>query len=62
MDQILELLSLQKTVNTYVKNISGGEKKRLSIGVELVTNPPIMFLDEPTRYAVKYNFYKIYFQ
>jgi len=34
--------------DTLKKGISGGEKKRLSIGVELVTDPTIIFLDEPT--------------
>ena len=31
-----------------VKGISGGERKRTSIGYELITNPSIIFLDEPT--------------
>lgn len=53
VDQIIVSLGLQKCADTYVGNnvirgISGGEKKRTSIGVELLINPSIIFLDEPT--------------
>ncbi|XP_069686813.1 ATP-binding cassette sub-family G member 1-like isoform X2 [Periplaneta americana] len=48
VNEIIELLGLNKVTDTYVGKLSGGEKKRLSIGVELLTNPPFMFFDEPT--------------
>ncbi|XP_005179747.1 ATP-binding cassette sub-family G member 4 isoform X1 [Musca domestica] len=48
ISNILEMLNLTHSRNTLVQNLSGGEYKRLSIGVEMVTNPPIMFFDEPT--------------
>lgn len=48
VDEMIYLLHLSKCSDTLVKNLSGGEKKRLAIGIELITNPSIIFLDEPT--------------
>ncbi|CAO3564493.1 unnamed protein product [Mortierella alpina] len=51
--EVIELLGLthckdRRIGNVTSRGISGGEKRRVSIALELITRPPILILDEPT--------------
>ncbi|KAL1509729.1 hypothetical protein ABEB36_004422 [Hypothenemus hampei] len=48
IDDILNTLGLNTLKKTFCGNLSGGQKKRLCIALELIDDPPILFLDEPT--------------
>ena len=47
IDQVLEMLGLQRERDSLVKKLSGGQKKRLNIAVEFIADPSLFFLDEP---------------
>lgn len=48
VNRIIKLLRLSKCADTPIERISGGEKKRVNIGSELLTDPSNILLDEPT--------------
>merc|ERR1719204_798622 len=48
VEQVIKELGLAKSANTMIGNLSGGEKRRLSVASELLTDPKLLFCDEPT--------------
>jgi ABC-type multidrug transport system ATPase subunit len=53
VEQTIHDLGLEACADTLIggaliKGISGGQRKRASVGVEIITNPALLFLDEPT--------------
>ena len=48
VDEVLAELSMTPHANTRIDRLSGGQQKRVNIGLELLTKPSLLFLDEPT--------------
>src|ERR671938_1893947 len=48
VDEVIELVGLDEKRGARVKTLSGGQKRRLDLGVALVGDPDLVFLDEPT--------------
>uniref|UniRef100_H2Z7L8 ABC transporter domain-containing protein n=1 Tax=Ciona savignyi TaxID=51511 RepID=H2Z7L8_CIOSA len=53
VNDVIEQLGLQACADTpvgneFVRGVSGGERKRVNIGMEMILDPPVLFLDEPT--------------
>lgn len=48
VDEVLELVGLSGKASSGVKTLSGGQMRRLDLGLGIVGNPEILYLDEPT--------------
>jgi len=46
--QVIELVGLAEKADAKVKTLSGGQQRRLDVGLGIVGNPALLFLDEPT--------------
>ena len=48
VDEVMAELGLTERANLQVSKLSGGQRKRTSVAIELLTKPSLLFLDEPT--------------
>ena len=48
VDEVIALVGLREKASARVKTLSGGQKRRLDLGIALIGDPDLVFLDEPT--------------
>ncbi|MGA8498518.1 MAG: ABC transporter ATP-binding protein, partial [Xanthobacteraceae bacterium] len=48
VDEVIELIGLGEKADDRVKRLSGGQQRRLDVGLGIIGNPSLLFLDEPT--------------
>jgi ABC-2 type transport system ATP-binding protein len=48
VDEVVELVGLEEKRDARVRTLSGGQKRRLDVGLALIGDPELLFLDEPT--------------
>lgn len=48
VDEVLDLVGLEEKRGAKVKDLSGGQKRRLDLALGVIGNPQLLFLDEPT--------------
>jgi ABC-2 type transport system ATP-binding protein len=48
VEEVIELIGLGEKADDRIKRLSGGQQRRLDVGLGIIGNPELMFLDEPT--------------
>ena len=48
VDEVIDIVGLKEKSEARVKTLSGGQQRRLDVGLGIIGNPELLFLDEPT--------------